>query len=139
VLFVSGLLDAAPAEAAKPLDAQNHKRTVYGFVSRRRMDGMLALFDFPNPNSSSEGRVITNVPLQRLFFMNSPFIETAAKAFAGRFSGNADSRIRAMYQAAYDRDPDTEELRLSQEYVSDGSWTGFARVLLGSNEFLFTD
>ena len=32
---------------------------------------MLALFDFPNPNNTSEQRVVTNVPLQRLFMMNS--------------------------------------------------------------------
>jgi hypothetical protein len=139
VLFVSGLLDLTPGEAAKHLDAQNHKRTVYGFVSRRRMDGMLALFDFPNPNNTSEGRVITNVPLQRLFFMNSAFVETAAKAFADRFAGTPESRVRSMYQAAFGREPDKEEMRLATEYVAGGSWTGFARVLLGSNEFLFAD
>ena len=35
---------------------------------------MLALFDFPNPNSTSEQRIVTNVPLQRLFFMNSALV-----------------------------------------------------------------
>jgi len=42
------------------LDLKNHRRAVYGFVSRRKLDSMLALFDFPNPNSSSEQRVSTN-------------------------------------------------------------------------------
>ena len=81
ILFVSGLLDLAPGDAARQLDENNRKRTVYGFVSRRKMNGTLALFDFPNPNITSEGRIVTNVPLQRLFFMNSPFVTSAAEAF----------------------------------------------------------
>ena len=72
LLFVSGKLDL---EAGRPAGdsstTENHRRTVYGFVSRRKLDPMLALFDFPNPNSTSEQRMVTNVPLQGLFFMNS--------------------------------------------------------------------
>jgi len=139
VLFVAGKLDPAPAEAAKPLNESNRKRTVYGFVSRRRMDGMLALFDFPNPNQSSEGRVITNVPLQRLFFMNSAFIDGAAGALADRFAGTPEARIRAMYRAAFSREPDAEELKLGLAYTAKSGWPGYARVLLSSNEFTFVD
>ena len=139
VLSVAGTLDRTPADAAKPLDEQNRRRTVYGFISRRRMDGMLALFDFPNPNASSEGRVVTNVPLQRLFFMNSGFIESAAAAFADRFSGTPEQRIRAMYRAAFSRPPDPKELQLGLAYAAKSSWPSYARVLLSSNEFTFVD
>ena len=100
---------------------------------------MLALFDFPNPNASSEGRVVTNVPLQRLFFMNSGFIETAAAALADRFAGSTEQRIRAMYRAAFDREPDAAELKLGTEYTARASWSSYARVLLSSNEFSFVD
>ena len=64
------------------LPDDNNRRTVYGFVSRRRLDATLALFDFPNPNSTSEQRMDTNVPLQRLFFLNSAFVLQQAKALA---------------------------------------------------------
>ena len=47
----------------------------------------MALFDFPNPNSTSEQRVVTNVPLQRLFMMNSTFVEEQAAGLAKRLTG----------------------------------------------------
>jgi hypothetical protein len=140
ILFVSGTLDEKPGDLAKPLDAKNHKRTVYGFVSRRRLDPMLALFDFPNPNSTAEARVTTNVPLQRLFFMNSVFVEDQAKALADRFSGDPETRIRSMYRTVYGRNPEPAELSAGNEFISSGGdWPGLARVLLSSNEFVFTD
>jgi mono/diheme cytochrome c family protein len=139
ILFVSGLLDLTPGDAARPLDERNHKRTVYGFVSRRKMDGTLALFDFPNPNITSEGRLVTNVPLQRLFFMNSPFVSTAATALGKRFEGTPEARIQAMYQALYGRQPDAEELRDGVSFTSQDGWTSYGQVLLGSNEFYYID
>ena len=66
LLFVSGNLDLQAGGPPAALDDKNKRRAVYGFVSRRKLDSMLALFDFPNPNNTSEQRVVTNVPLQRL-------------------------------------------------------------------------
>ncbi|HET8548537.1 MAG TPA: PSD1 and planctomycete cytochrome C domain-containing protein [Bryobacteraceae bacterium] len=139
MLFVSGQLDATPAEKAAPLDEKNNQRTVYGFVSRRKLDGMLALFDFPNPNSTSEARNQTNVPLQRLFLMNSGFVDKQAQALAARFGGDSRSRIRSLYAALFGREPRPEELKLGLEYAASGAWPNYTRVLLSSNEFLFVD
>jgi mono/diheme cytochrome c family protein/cytochrome c553 len=139
ILSVSGLLDPVPGEAARPLDDSNRKRTVYGLVSRRKLDGLLAMFDFPNPNATSEGRIVTNVPLQRLFFLNSPFVEAAAQAFANRFEGDPESRIRRMYAAAFNRQPDAEELKDGLTFTAANGWAGYARVLLGANEFYYVD
>jgi hypothetical protein len=138
-LFASGLLDRTPAETAVKFDEKNSKRTVYGFVSRRKMDPTLALFDFPNPNNTSESRMTTNVPLQRLYFMNSSFIEQQARALADRFSGEPKSRIEGMYRALFQREPDAAELKLGIEYVGKSDWTSYARVLLTSNEFTFVE
>jgi len=46
------------------------RRTVYGKVSRYKLDTYLQTFDFPSPNISAEKRFTTTVPLQRLFLMN---------------------------------------------------------------------
>lgn len=138
-LFASGKLDLTPAEKAARFDDKNVKRTVYGFVSRRKMDGTLALFDFPNPNSTSESRMTTNVPLQRLFFMNSAFTEQQSQALAERFSGEPEARIRNMYRTLFTREPDEAELKLGLEYVGRSDWTSYARVLLTSNEFTFVE
>ena len=141
LLFVAGNLDPAPAAKALPFDDKNTKRSVYGFVSRRKLDGTLALFDFPNPNNTAETRNVTNVPVQRLYFMNSSFVERQAGLLAKRFEAVADpgGRIRAMYRAAFTRTPDDDELRLGMEFVKTGNWNAYAQALLSSNEFLFVD
>ena len=87
------------------LNDQNKRRTVYGFVSRRKLDPLLALFDFPNPNSTSEQRIETNVPLQRLFLMNSSFVEQQAAALAKRLTGTDAEKLRQAYRILYGRAP----------------------------------
>jgi hypothetical protein len=139
ILCVSGSLDASPAEKAAKFDEKNTRRTVYGFVSRRKLDGTLALFDFPNPNNTAEDRNVTNVPLQRLFFMNSAFVDRQAQALAERFTGDGASRIRQMYRTLFGRDPDAAELRLGLDFLKRDAWRNYAQALLSSNEFLFVD
>ena len=92
MLYVSGKLDTTPGENMAQQLTNNSKRTVYGFVGRRKLDGMLALFDFPSPVSTSESRMRTNVPPQRLFLMNSPFVEEQAKALAAPVDGDESAQ-----------------------------------------------
>ncbi len=140
MLFVSGMLDAQPAEKPLRFDDKNLKRTVYGFISRRKTDNTMALFDFPNPNNHSESRVITNVPLQRLWFMNSAFVEQQAKVLSDRFAGEPADRIRAMYRVVFHREPEKAEITAGVNFIDQGGdWPGYARILLSSNEFVFTD
>jgi mono/diheme cytochrome c family protein len=139
ILFVSGSLDVSMGGKAAALDKDCKRRTVYGFVSRRKLDGMLALFDFPNPNNTSESRMMTNVPLQRLYLMNSEFVEEHSHRFADRFTGSEEQRIRGMYRTLFGRDPDAEELKLGLAYVKHDAWPSYARALLASNEFIFID
>jgi Protein of unknown function (DUF1553). len=63
------------AGPSAPLTPTSDRRTVYGKVSRYKLDDFLQLFDFPSPNLSAEKRFTTSVPLQRLFFMNSDFMQ----------------------------------------------------------------
>jgi hypothetical protein len=139
MLASSGLLDRTPGEKAGKFDEKNLKRTVYGFVSRRKLDATLALFDFPNPNSTAESRLTTNVPLQRLYFMNSSFVEQQSAALADRFQGDTETRVRAMYRTLFTREPDATEIKLASDYLMKADWTSYARVLLTSNEFTFVE
>ena len=86
MLFVAGRLSPSTGGAPVPFDDNNHQRTVYGYISRTTLDGMLALFDFPNPNNTSEQRSVTLGPMQRLYFMNNEFVASQAAAFAGRLA-----------------------------------------------------
>jgi hypothetical protein len=135
LLFVSGNLDLQAGGPPAPLDDRNKRRAVYGFVSRRKLDSMMALFDFPNPNSTSEQRVVTNVPLQRLYMMNSNFVEEQAAGLARRLNGGDGERVQQAYRRVYGRDPSTEELQLGLAFVKKSNWNEYARVLLNSNEF----
>ncbi len=66
------------------------RRTVYGKVSRYKLDDYLQLFDFPSPNLSAERRFTTTVPLQRLFFMNSDFMQQQGELIARRVARGAE-------------------------------------------------
>ena len=142
ILFVAGKLDLKEGGPAVPLDEKNDRRTVYGFVSRRRLDPMLALFDFPNPNNTSEQRLQTTVPLQKLFFMNSPFVIDQSAALAARVATHAasdDERITTTYRLVLQRDPTPEERGLALEFLrgNAGAWPEYTQVLLSSNEFTY--
>ena len=144
LLFVSGNLDPQAGGPATPFSPENHRRTAYGFVSRRKLDTLLALFDFPNPNNTSEQRIDTNVPLQRLFFMNSDFVEAQSKALAERVGSNSATdaaKIEKAYEILFQRAPTPEEKRLGLEFLRESheSWPQYAQVLLGSNEFNFVN
>ena len=88
LLHVAGKLDRSVGGESIDLHSDQPRRTVYGFVSRSNLNHTLALFDFPNPSLTSQQRSITNVPLQRLFFLNSDFVWHRAGELAERLSGD---------------------------------------------------
>ncbi len=139
LLFVSGNLDPKIGGAPMKFGPENRERTAYGFVSRRKLDTVLSLFDFPNPNNTSDVRTETNVPLQRLFFMNSDFLQAQAKALVARLGEHPT--VEAAYRIVFQRVPTAEERRLGEEYIAaaNGGWTRYAQVLLSSNEFEFME
>src|SRR6185295_4072575 len=84
-----------------------------------KLDQYLQLFDFPTPNISAEKRFVTTVPLQRLFLMNSDFMQVEAEELAKRVANEVDNRtrIKKAYQYIYGRDATEEEIVLGIEYL----------------------
>jgi hypothetical protein len=119
VLMVSGNLDKTPGGPSTDLSPAFTRRTVYGKVSRYKLDEYLQLFDFPAPNISAEKRFTTTVPLQRLFLMNSDFMQAESEELAKRVAGEPDNRarIRKAYQLIYGRDPSEQEIKLGIDYL----------------------
>jgi mono/diheme cytochrome c family protein len=119
VLMVAGNLDDSLGGPSQDLSPAFTRRTVYGKVSRYKLDEYLQLFDFPSPNISAEKRFTTTVPLQRLFLMNSDFMQVESEELAKRVAGEPDnrSRIRKVYMLAYGRDPSEEEIKLGLDYL----------------------
>ena len=67
VLAVSGQLERRVGGASSELNGGHRRRTLYGYISRHRLDDLLRLFDFPDPNITAGERSVTTVPLQQLF------------------------------------------------------------------------
>jgi mono/diheme cytochrome c family protein len=142
LLYVSGKLDLSEGGLAKKIGADNTRRTVYCFVSRRKTDPDLALFDFPNPNNTSEQRNATNVPPQRLYFMNNPWVIAQAKAFAARLTGDDAARVDQAYRILFQRVPAPQEKKLALDFLhanGEKAWQEYAQVLMTSNEFEFVE
>ena len=142
LLFVAGDLDLKMGGPATAFGPDNHRRTVYGFVSRRRLDPVLALFDFPNPIATSEQRLPTLVPLQKLFFMNSDFVMEQSKALAKKLqesTGDENTRITSAYRLLFQREPTQEERKLANDFLhgTSNAWPQYTQVLLSSNEFSY--
>jgi hypothetical protein len=118
-LQVAGDLDDQIGGPPKDLTPEYHRRTVYGHVSRYKLDAYLQLFDFPPPNISAEKRFTTTVPLQRLFLMNSDFVQLEAEALYKRVATepNNTARIRKLYNLVYGRDPKEAEVEIALEYL----------------------
>jgi len=143
ILFDAGDLDLTPGGPAKRMTDDYKRRAVYGFISRRRLDGMLALFDFPNPNNTSEQRMETSVPLQKLFFLNSELVMQESAKLAERLHGSSDeAKIRDAYLRLFDRPASPAEIKLGLQFLRDAAgshraWPEYVQVLLSSNEFSF--
>jgi hypothetical protein len=94
----------------------------------------MALFDFPDATASSEQRIVTVGPMQRLYFMNSPFVAEQAKALGARM---ASVGIAGAYELLYGRPATAEEIRLGEAFVGGDAakWPRYAQVLLSAAEF----
>ncbi|MFN7928042.1 MAG: PSD1 and planctomycete cytochrome C domain-containing protein [Blastocatellia bacterium] len=119
LLATSGALEKKMGGPAETLTPQSTRRTLYGKVSRYKLDDYLQLFDFPSPNISAEQRFTTNVPLQRLFFMNSDFVQQQAELLAQKLDGepSREARIQKAYRLIFGRAATPEEVKLGLEYV----------------------
>jgi hypothetical protein len=120
VLFVSGALNSKMGGPSIALTPLADRRTVYGRVSRVKLDEFLQLFDFPSASQSAEKRFATNVPLQRLFFMNSDFMQQHAEKLAERVITlpTNEARIQKTYRLIFGRAATPAEVAAGVAYLS---------------------
>jgi hypothetical protein len=140
LLQVSGDLDNKVPALSFDLDLPtNHFRTVYGRVSRGRLNTVLALYDFPDPIMTAPQRELTTSPLQQLFVMNSPFMEERAVDLVKQVDTTPElpAKIRNLYRSSLLRNPTPKELDAALTYLDKGTLVQFAQALLASNEVIF--
>jgi hypothetical protein len=139
ILAVTGNLDRRLGGESALLDDAFRRRTVYARVSRFKQDETLALFDFPSASVSVEKRAVTNVPLQKLYMLNSPFVLRQAQTLGRRIE---EVGVAGIYELLFARPPEEAEVRLADGFLRAGGSEGrarYAQVLLSSNEFAFID
>ena len=104
------------------LDGSLH-RSVYLPVLRDRLPDVLDLFDFAEPSLVTGDRETTNVPVQALYLMNSPFVQARATAMADRLlreSDDHEQRLRNAWMLCFSRAPDTEETQIAATFFAQG-------------------
>ena len=152
MLFASGELDTTLGGPSLQLgDQKNKRRTIYGFVSRHRLDELLRLFDFPDPNITSATRAVTTVPLQQLFVLNSDFMAQRARALAARIEKEAsqdlDLRLAYAFELLYQRPATPADIALGKTFLESSDaekskltpWQQYVLALLAANEFMYVD
>jgi hypothetical protein len=162
MLAVAGEIDRNVGGPAVDLSKQpfSRRRTVYGFIERQNLPGMLRTFDFASPDTHCPQRFTTTVPQQALFLMNSPFVVEQARRLADRPDVRAQNdpmlRIQRLYRNVLGRPATAVETDLGLAFISSfdesavaqpdakdsatmNAWQQYAQILLLSNEFMFVD
>jgi hypothetical protein len=124
LLAVSGQLEGSlggqPVEIYEGKDAP--RRTLYGYIDRQNLPGVLRVFDFASPDATSPMRFQTTVPQQALFMLNSGFMVARAREFLRRpevaAAPDVAGKISRLHELAYQREPTSDESRLGLGFVS---------------------
>jgi hypothetical protein len=113
LLQASGALDLTDTGGpSEDLSEKMARRAVYAKVSRMYPNDFQATFDLPTATISAEKRYATNVPQQRLFFLNNRFVQKQAETLAQRVKSAGDERAQATkaFAIVYQRAPNENEL-----------------------------
>jgi hypothetical protein len=100
-------------------DDQQFRRGVYMHWQRTFLHPMLAAFDAPAREECAADRLQSNSPQQALTLLNDPNFIVAAQALAAELVKlpDVDTRIRAAYQRALARDPESAEVAGLKKFI----------------------
>ena len=131
-------------------DPAHGRRSIYCIVSRYAPNPALVLFDFPEPNVTSDSRGTTTIPQQQLFVLNSRFMLEMGRAFAQRLEQAAATdgeRLKLAWRLAYGRELTEAEAATGVQFLQSteaadpadklSRWQQLCHALLASNEFAF--
>jgi hypothetical protein len=117
------------------------RRSVYIFQRRSLPLPMMAAFDATAFSESCDRRSSTTTPLQALSMMNGDLVHEESAHLAARIVKEAgDDRagqVRRAFALVLNRPPRADELDTFASYS--GGLASMCRVLLNSNEFLYTE
>ena len=130
------------------IDHAGRKRSIYIYQQRTLNMPFMQAFDSTVCNESRPRRRSSVTPLQALSLFNGDFVNEEAASLARRIrreaGESAEEKVRLGYRLALSRLPSEEESRqfgsfLGQAENAGDALTGFCRVLLNTNEFVYID
>ena len=129
--------------ASSALTPEFTRRTLYARTGRFQQHETLSLFDLPSASVTCEQRVVTNVPLQKLYFLNSETLAQRAEALAKRIAADdAAGGVDKAYRLLFQRAPTSREREMALAFLAasgEKRCALYAQVLLSSNEFAYVD
>ena len=135
-----------------PLDG-NGRRSIYLQMSIMEPPRFLVGFNLPDLRLPTGRRDATNVPAQALILLNDPFVHAISahwgRALAKSPHTSPETRIKAMFVAAFAREPSNAELSQWISALNDlkspnqpdrmkdeGAWAQLAHAIFNTKEFL---
>jgi hypothetical protein len=137
---------------------ESNHRGVYLMVQRLKQHPFLGTFDGADANATTATRGDSTTPLQALFMMNDAFVYAQSAEFAKHLLADAPDdagRVDLAYRRALGRAPLPEEVAAGADYLrryrqalpeqtaqaqrDRDALASLARVLFGSNEFMYVD
>ena len=125
-----GASNMAGRKAPMAADTDNlktsaNRRTLYAMIDRAALPEVFNTFDFANPDMTTGERILTTVPQQALFMLNSPFIAEQVRAIHQRKDfpahGSDEDKVRFLYQAVYQRPASNKEIELARVFLNNQS------------------
>ncbi len=104
-------------------ETRNHsnRRTVYALIDRTSLPEMFNTFDFANPDISTGERILTTVPQQALFLLNSPFVAEQVRTILKRpdfpAQAAAPEKVRYLFELILQRRPTSGELEEALGFI----------------------
>ena len=162
---IDALINWPPGEATNLHRESNH-RSIYLCMLRHAPPPELVAFDLPDAVGITGQRETTTLPTQALFLLNSEFVVSQARIYAGNLLESANTkghgpaaeqaRVRRVFQTCFQRLPTEVELQQSMDYLvaidahlkkteRDAGkrryrvWQSFCQAMLMTNEFRYVD
>ncbi len=138
---------------------ESNRRSVYLMTQRIQRHPYLAIFDGPDPSTSTPLRLNSTTPLQALYLLNDAFVHQQAAGLEKRIRterSTTPERLDLAYLLILGRKPSTEDseaaarfltdvqqqlasAKVSDEQTESQSWQALIRAMFRLNEFVYID
>jgi mono/diheme cytochrome c family protein len=129
-------------ERHDPNDPQSHRRSIYRFLVRSRLQPFMTVMDCADPSMQVDKRNESVSAGQALALLNDGFVLAMSTHFAARIeklAPDSPGRVKAAVRLAIGRLPTATELSALTAFTDRHGLANCCRLLFNLNEFVFVD